>query len=70
MAVYVEPLAVGQLRDESAVGVGVIVVMALACVMVVGRLLVLVVGASLNRELGKDNFNTGTLRVEHESLPG
>ena len=53
VAVYVEPLAVGQLRGESAVGVGVIVVMALACVMVVGRLLVLVVGASLNRELGR-----------------
>ena len=70
VAVYVEPLAAGQLREESAVGVGVVVVMAMACVMVVGRLLVLVVGASLNRELGRTISVRERWDAGHWSLPG
>ena len=92
VAVYVEPLAAGQLREESAVGVGVVVeesavgvgvvveesavgvgvvvVMVLACVMVVGRLLVLVVGASLNRELGRTISVRERWEAGHRSLPG
>ena len=69
VAVYVEPLAAGQLREESAVDVGVIVVTALACVMVVGMLLVLVVGASLNRELGRTILMHERWEPGHESLP-
>lgn len=70
VAVYVEPLAAGQLREESAVGDGVVVMMALACVMVVGRLLVLVVDASLNRELGRTISVRERWEVGHRSLPG
>lgn len=81
VAVYMEPLAAGQLREESAVGVGVVVeegavgvgvvvVMVLACVMVVGRLLVLVVGASLNRELGRTISVRERWEAGHRSLPG